>query len=179
MTIAPIDEHEVEALQDLLEACTGYAEQVTGYPTGPSDALSTLLQLPEGLRADRKTVLGLREDGVLAACADVLDGFPHDATTTIGLLLVRPSHRRRGLGRRLHAEVVRRAAGRDRLRVGVVDTAAAGATPFLRVLGYEPEGDALPYRYDHLESTVRHWSLVVQCRCTGPTERGAQSATSS
>ena len=160
MVIAPIGEDGVDDLQALLEACTGYAEQVTGYPTGPSDALSTLLRRPDGLAAESKTVLGLREGDALLGCADLLAGWPDRGTATIGLLVVHPDHRRRGLGRRLHAEVaaVMARAGARRLRVGVVDTAAS-STPFWEALGYEPEGDALPYRYDRLRSTVRHLAL--------------------
>ncbi|GAA2754200.1 hypothetical protein [Amnibacterium kyonggiense] len=71
-----------------------------------------------------------------------------------------PDVRRRGLGRRLHDAAVARTAGAvDRIRAGIVDTNAADSTPFLARLGWAPEGDAVPYRYDRLESTVRHWSL--------------------
>lgn len=158
--VRPIGEDEVGALQALLEAGTAFAEQVTGYPTGPSDALSTLLQLPEGLPEQAKTVLGLWLGDRLVGVADVLRGHPDERTATLGLLLVAPDVRRRGLGRRLHDAVLARAVGAaERVRIGVVDTNAADSTPFFARLGYEPEGDAAPYRYDHLRSTVRHWSL--------------------
>lgn len=159
--IRPVDEDEVDALQTLLEACTDHAQQVTGYPTGPSDALSTLLQLPEGLDPERKTVLALRDGAAFLGVADLLLGYPEASTTTLGLLLVVPEARRQGLGTRLHAHVALRArdAGSARIRIGLVDTNAPDSEPFFRRIGYAPEGDALPFRYDRLQSTVRHWTL--------------------
>jgi GNAT superfamily N-acetyltransferase len=162
ISIRPIAETDVDGLQALLEACTEYAEQVTGYPTGPSDALSTLLQVPEGLPEDRKTVLGAWEGGRLVGVADVLLGFPDGRTTTLGLLLVAPDRRRRGIGRALHDAVVERArTATDVVRIGIVDTNAPVSSPVFARLGSAPVGDAEPFRYDELKSVVRHWRLPL------------------
>ena len=39
---------DVDALQRLLESVPTYSERVTGYPPGPSDALSALITVPPG-----------------------------------------------------------------------------------------------------------------------------------
>ncbi|PCN48707.1 GNAT family N-acetyltransferase [Curtobacterium sp. 'Ferrero'] len=153
---------DVDALQALLETVPEYAERITGYPPGPSDGLSALISVPDGFDPLGKHGLGLWEDGLLVAFADVLVGYPAPTVAYIGLLVVRGGSQGRGYGRAVHDAVVAlvRTVDRapvDRLRLGIVATNADVAEPFWRALGYEPTGETKPYRYDHLESTVSLW----------------------
>lgn len=159
-----LHEGDVEALQRLLESQPEYAEQLTGYPPGPSDALSALIGVPPGFDPGRKRSLGLWRDGVLMGFADVLVGHPDPGTASIGLLLVHGRHRRQGLGRRLHQAldaVLAREQGIERLRVGVVSTTGGASEPFWAAMGYRPTGEQKPYRYDHVDGTVRIWERTT------------------
>lgn len=155
---------DVDALQLLLESDPGYSQRITGYPTGPSDALSVLIARPAGFDEADKFSLGLWADDQLVGFADLLKGYPDPETAWIGLLIVDPRQRRVGYGRALHAAIIDRASswpGVRRILLGIVATNAAYAEPFWRALGYRPTGEVRPYRYDHVESTVARWELAL------------------
>jgi len=161
--IRALDSSDVDALQALLEATPDHSEQVTGYPPGPSDALSALIAVPPGYDPAGKRGVGLWVDGELTAFADVLIGYPDPRTAYLGLLIVRGGRRRHGHGRTLHDALLAdvRTAGASVVRVGIVDSVERDAAPFLRALRYEPTGEQKPYRYDHLVSVTRFWELAV------------------
>lgn len=156
---------DVVALQELLESVPNYAERITGYPPGPSDALSALISVPTGFDPAGKVDLGLWADGELVAFADVLLGYPDPTVAYIGLLVVRGDRQGTGLGRRMHEAVltrVQRESTAECLRLGIVETNAAVAEPFWSALGYSPTGEHKPYQYDKLTSTVVLWERRVR-----------------
>jgi GNAT superfamily N-acetyltransferase len=155
---------DVDALQTLLESVPSYSERVTGYPPGPSDALSALISLPPALDPSRKESIGLWEGDELVAFADVLIGHPGPETAYIGLLIVREGHHGRGLGRALHDAVLARTLTHraiTTMRLGIIDTVASEAEPFWRALGYVPTGERRAYRYDQLSSAVAMWERPI------------------
>ncbi|ROS72179.1 ribosomal protein S18 acetylase RimI-like enzyme [Curtobacterium sp. PhB130] len=159
-SVRDLQPDDVDALQELLESFPAYAERITGYPPGPSDALSALISVPPGFDPAGKRSIGLWDDRELVAFADVLLGYPDPETAYIGLLIVHGAHQGKGLGRRLHDAVldrVREENSASRIRLGIVERNAEWATPFWTALGYEPTGETKPYRYDKLESTVSMW----------------------
>ncbi|MFJ3383384.1 MULTISPECIES: GNAT family N-acetyltransferase [unclassified Curtobacterium] len=163
--VRDLAQDDVDALQELLESFPAYAERITGYPPGPSDALSAVISVPPGFDPAGKRSIGLLEDGQLVAFADVLLGYPDPATAYIGLLIVHGSRRGDGLGRRLHDAVidrVRQETGASRTRLGIVDSNADVAEPFWTALGYERTGEIKPYRYDKLRSTVSMWARSTE-----------------
>jgi ribosomal protein S18 acetylase RimI-like enzyme len=167
VTIRELGESDVEALQDLIESVPDYAERITGYPPGPSDALSALISVPPGYDPAGKHGVGLWDDGELVAFADVLFGYPTPDAAYIGLLLVRAGRQRRGFGTALHDALLdrlREAGQVARVRLGVIETNASVAEPFWRALGYAPTGERKPYRYDKLTSTVALWERPVEPR---------------
>ncbi len=160
MTLRVLEEPDVEALQSLIESDPGYSERVTGYPPGPSDALSLLLMRPPDLPEEAKVVWGGFVDDELVSVLDVLRGHPTAERAFLGLLLVRGDRQGTGVGRATVAAFAEgaRTAWPEvvRLRLAVVDTNAA-AGEFWARLGFEPTGESTRYRYDHLESTTRLW----------------------
>jgi GNAT superfamily N-acetyltransferase len=162
--IRDLEQDDVDALQELIESFPTYAERITGHPPGPSDALSALISVPPDFDPSGKRGIGLWEDGVLIAFADVLFGWPDPSTAYIGLLIVHGARQGQGVGRRLHDAVlerVRRETGAERVRLGIVERNAEQAEPFWRALGYVPTGEVKPYQYDNLESTVSRWERPV------------------
>lgn len=155
---------DVDALQALLESVPDYTTRITGYPPGPSDALSVLMTVPPGFDAADKLAVGLWEGEELVAFAHVVPGYPYPEFAYVGLLVVHSDHQGNGLGRELHDAILQRAgrtAGFTRMRLGIVQTNAAVAEPFWRRLGYRPTGEHKPYQYDHLTSTVALWERAV------------------
>lgn len=79
-----------------MESDPRYAQRITGYPPGPSDALSLLLSRPPGLAESDKLACGVFEavragavdgvGGVLVAVIDVLLGWPDEYTAHLGPL---------------------------------------------------------------------------------------------
>lgn len=159
-----LDSGDVAALQWLLGSVPDYAARITGYPPGPSDALSALMILPPGFDSTNKHGVGLWDGAVLVAFADVLLGYPDPAVLYVGLLVVHGEHHGKGLGRELHDAILQRArdtAPIQRMRLGIVATNAGVAEPFWQRLGYCPTGEQKPYRYDHLVSTVALWERAT------------------
>ena len=160
-----LDGSDTDALQALLESVPQYSERITGYPPGPSDALSALISVPPGFDPVDKRGIGLWDGSELVGFADILLGYPDPAIAYVGLLVVHGDRHRRGLGRQLHDEVLRRVrldSTAELMRLGLIETAATTVEPFLRALAYTPTGERRPYRYDNLISTVSQWERPVQ-----------------
>jgi GNAT superfamily N-acetyltransferase len=160
LLLEPLGEGEIEELQGLLESDPDYAERVTGGPPGPSDALSTLLERPEGTPEENKAVLGARAaDDRLVGVIDLVRGYPARGTVFIGLLLVHRDERGHGVGSDILGAATRWVRETwpeaERWRLAVVDTNAEVAGPFWRQAGFEPTGESRPYRFAHVESVVR------------------------
>jgi predicted N-acetyltransferase YhbS len=159
----PADRGDVAALRALMESVPDYTRRVTGRAPDPADAADVLLALPPGHPPDRKLCLGLRDEAgpsTLVAFADVLHGWPRPGVAHIGLLVVHGEHHGRGLGRRMHDEVVARAGtwpDVTRTRLGIVATNADVAEPFWGALGYRPTGEARPYDSGPVSSTTAIW----------------------
>jgi GNAT superfamily N-acetyltransferase len=159
-----LDDADTEALQALLESVPEYAQRITGYPLGPSDALSALLSVPPGFDPAGKHAIGLWDGPSLVAFADVLLGYPDPAFAYIGLVVVHADRQGQGLGRQLHNAVLDRVRDHSAavvVRLGVIATVAATVEPFIRALGYTPTGEHRPYRYDKLVSTVSLWTRPI------------------
>lgn len=162
MQLRPFTPDQEAELQSLLESDPGYTERVTGYPPGPSDALSLTVMRPEGVEADQKFVLGAWRPGPggrdeLVGVVDLIRGYPEPSYAYVGLLLVRWELQGTGIGRQIWQQVEQLVASWDtvrRFRLAVVETNAGIALGFWQALGFAETGERKPYRYDHLESTA-------------------------
>lgn len=157
LTLRELGAGDEAALQALLESDPDYTVRVTGYPPGPSDALSLLMMRPESVPESHKVVIGVFDGADLVAVVDLLRGYPRSEFVFIGLLLVQRSRQGQGVGAEAMA-AVERYVGQwpeaRRFRLAVVDTNAP-VLGFWRRMGFEPTGETRPYRYDLLESTTR------------------------
>ena len=94
------DESGRAALQDLLERCADYMTLEDGAPARPEAASDLLEALPPGRSHEQKLVLGLArgDGGPLVAVIDVVRDFPDAKDWFVGLVLIDPAERGRGIG---------------------------------------------------------------------------------
>lgn len=99
-TLIPTD--ETAELQAFLEKCGDYSLLVTGSLPGPSTASSLLVDCPPRITIKDKVVLGFSiENQGLFGVLDSIRGFPTQESWWLGLLLLDPSQRNKGLGHRI------------------------------------------------------------------------------
>jgi GNAT superfamily N-acetyltransferase len=90
-------------LQSLLEKCADYSLLVTGSSPKPSAAVSLLADCPPGKTLIDKSVIGIfDEEQVLIGVLDVVHDYPTQDDWWLGLLLLDPSQRKKGLGKRIY-----------------------------------------------------------------------------
>lgn len=136
--LAHIAPEEGDALQAVIEKCTDYFELVTGLPPGPAEANSTFMVVPEGKGYEDKLLLGIYKDGQLVGYLDVIRDYPQHGTWSLGLMMLIPECRNRGLGRQVYQSFERWAAsqGAVQMRLGVV-AQNTGAYRFWQRLGFD------------------------------------------
>ncbi|SDU45387.1 GNAT family N-acetyltransferase [Jiangella alkaliphila] len=135
-------------LLELFAACDDWFEAVNGTPSGPGDVQSLFYALPEGASFEDKRLFTIRDGDKIVGLIDAVLGFPHRTAAAVGLFLIAPSHRRRGLGvavaKVLLAEA--RETGLDTVTASAHDSWPQGQE-FLRALGFavgppaEPSGN--------------------------------------
>lgn len=120
---------DASAVQDVLERCADFNVVVEGRPPGPSAAMEFFDAAPNEWRAEDVDKLGVyAEDGRLIGLIESVDGYPRQGAVHLGLLLLEPGARGRGLGADLYGSYEGWAASRGakRIRLGVVADNEAG-----------------------------------------------------
>lgn len=131
---------DIPALQRLFERAADYFEVATGAPPGPDEGERAFVGGPPTKSVSDKQTIGLFDgDDGLVGVLDAIPDFPAPHVCTIGLLLVEPRSRGRGLARALLAafETWMTGAGTRRFRTAIVARHMAGDA-FLRRTGYVP-----------------------------------------
>jgi RimJ/RimL family protein N-acetyltransferase len=137
-TIRPLATSETEAVQALLVACDDYSVMLTDKPHGPDAAAEVFAALPPGKEQASKLVLGIEADGGLIGILDAIRDYPEPGVWFLGLLLLRPEQRTRGLGAKVYEAFSEWAfaQGCDVIRLGVVSQNAR-AEAFWKRLGFQ------------------------------------------
>ena len=120
---------DLKGLQDLFVRASDYFEIATGAPPPPDEASRAFVAGPPTKSVDDKRIVGVFDaDGVMVGVIDALVDWPEPAVWSIGMLLVDPTHRRRGLGTAAVTafEGWARAEGARRLRTALVGHHAEG-----------------------------------------------------
>ncbi|HEU5059915.1 MAG TPA: GNAT family N-acetyltransferase [Kofleriaceae bacterium] len=101
------DESARAGLQDLLERCADYMTLEDGAPPGPAAASDLIDALPPDRTHEHKHLLGLARAPGAALCAviDVVRDFPDERDWFVGLVLIDPAERGRGLGAAIMADL--------------------------------------------------------------------------
>ncbi|MFF9396414.1 GNAT family N-acetyltransferase [Streptomyces griseoluteus] len=133
----PADE---AALLRLFEECEDWFTAATGLPSAPGDVQSLYYALPEGADPGDKVLLLVERGGEVAGLVDAVRDWPEPGAVAVGLFLLAPWARARGLGRAVAQTLLERGASR------VTATVPAGwkaGERFLERLGFAleaPEG---------------------------------------
>ncbi|WP_405556457.1 GNAT family N-acetyltransferase [Streptomyces sp. NBC_01171] len=133
----PADE---AALLRLFEECEDWFTAATGLPSAPGDVQSLYYALPEGADPGDKVLLLVERNGEVAGLVDAVRDWPEAGAVAVGLFLLAPWARGRGLGRAVAEALLERGASR------VTATVPAGwkaGERFLERLGFAleaPEG---------------------------------------
>lgn len=135
--LAPPD---LPALQALFERAADYFEIATGAPPASDEAERAFVGGPPSKAVSDKQTIGVFDDAdALVGVLDAIPDFPSDGTCTVGLLLLQPAVRGRGLGPAVlaafEAWVARR--GTRHLRTALAARHAEGIR-FLRRHGWAP-----------------------------------------
>lgn len=96
--LALISGSAVAELQELLERCADFEVMVAGSPPDANAAADLLIEVPPEHSLRDKLVIGVWTDDGLTAAIDLLRDFPDPHAWYLGLLLVAPEARGRGLG---------------------------------------------------------------------------------
>jgi ribosomal protein S18 acetylase RimI-like enzyme len=126
-------------LQTLLEKCADYTLLVTGSPPKPSAASSLLVDCPPGKTVEDKVVIGISaEKQGLMSVLDTIKDYPNPGDWWLGLLLIDPAHRNKGLGKQIYQSFEHWASqlGARRIFLGVVEENQKAAR-FWQSLGFE------------------------------------------
>ena len=155
------------ALQGLLERCGDYIQLVTGSLPSSKAAENTLADCPPGRSCEDKAVIGVYNDeGSLVGVLDVVRDYPTDDCWWVGLLLVEPTLRSRGLGRRIFQAFEQWVGqlGAKYILLGVVEDNER-AFQFWQSLGFEVVEKQLPSQFgekEHIVITMIHYLSRVK-----------------
>jgi GNAT superfamily N-acetyltransferase len=126
-------------LQGLLERCAEYNLLVSGEPPGSSAAQSLLAECPPGRSSEDKLVIGISTaDANLVGVLDAIRGYPQADCCWVGLLLIDPSFRNKGLGRLIYQSFEQWAGqlGAKYILIGVIEENQR-ACRFWKQMGFE------------------------------------------
>ncbi|MGA2111853.1 MAG: GNAT family N-acetyltransferase [Anaerolineales bacterium] len=136
-------------LPTLRERCTDFFQLVGGTPPSPLAAQTQFTQLPEGKGHEDKLVVGLYgAAGNLVGVLDVIRNHPNSNEWYLGLLLLEPQQRNRGLGEECYRAFENWVTqfGARHVRLGVVEQNRRGYR-FWRRMGFEILEKKPPQRY--------------------------------
>jgi GNAT superfamily N-acetyltransferase len=143
-------------LQTLLEQCADYFQLVCGTPPEPTAAQELFAQIPERKNYEDKFVIGCYSDsGRLIGVLDAIRDYPAVHEWEMGLFLLDPRQRNRGLGGQLYRGFERWVIpfGARYIRLGVVEQNEK-AFRFWRRMGYEPMDKKPPQRFGMKENII-------------------------
>jgi GNAT superfamily N-acetyltransferase len=145
------------ALDTLFEGCADFFDLTTGLPPGPAEVQSLFLALPAGKRYHDKWVISLiGRTGDLIGVMDVVRDYPDPETWWVGLMLLHPEQRGRGVGARIFRSFMHWAAshGAERVCLAVKEQNEM-AYRFWRRMGFEVVDTRPPKRLGAKLSVVK------------------------
>jgi len=133
------------AVQSLFERCTEFFQLINGAPPGPTDGADELVCVAPGRTIDDTFNFGVYDGDRLIAFAGLARDFPKPSEWWLGLLVIDPAERGRGLGAQIHQELVEWIAAQSGTMLWIaVQTQNVDGERFWRRIGFE-ERERQPY----------------------------------
>jgi RimJ/RimL family protein N-acetyltransferase len=160
VAVRPIiaDGPTITAVQALHERSADYVARVWGLPPDPASGRDFFERLPPGKTPADKYPLGIfAAEGRLVGCIDLVRGWPDAATAAIGLLLLEPAARGRGVGATAVAAIeatARQWSEIETLRAVVLDSNDV-ARPFWEKQGFSATGQTRPHEAGTVRTVAR------------------------
>ena len=141
ITVKRLDTRHEATIEQFCRRCHAFFTLITGESGDSDTARDLLVSRPPGVELIRKHVIGFERDGTLVAIADLLEGYPNEADWYVGLLLVSPDERDRGVGTAVWTAVETwiRAVGGRQVRL-IVQEQNPNAARFWRAVGFTADG---------------------------------------
>lgn len=146
---------DVDSLQELCERCVDYYEIVEGRDPTENTGYEILTELPPNKQMKDKYVLGVYDNNSrLISVIDIVRGFKVEKEWALGLMMIDPIARGKGLGTKLHNFLLEWLAEyqAESIRIGVVEE-NKNALSFWKKLGYK-EIDRVTMELGNKENTV-------------------------
>ena len=133
--LLPVDE---DRIQNFLIECEDYQYMECGRAVQPGDAHTYLFDLPPGKSLDDKFTFAIEEKSRIVAILDLMRGYKDKNSWWIGLLLISPAMRGKGLGRRIVDYLVKNlsAIGVHQIQLAVLEENSAGYV-FWQKMGFQ------------------------------------------
>jgi GNAT superfamily N-acetyltransferase len=147
---------DAPSIQRLFDRCLDFMLLVDGRPASPDAAEEEFQDVPPGKSLDDKFVFGIiNQENDLLGYLDVMRGYPDETAWWIGLLLLVPETRSRGIGEKMvegFTEYVR-IAGAKAIMLGVVEENKR-AYQFWSRMGFEFVRKTKPRPFGNKTQTV-------------------------
>jgi ribosomal protein S18 acetylase RimI-like enzyme len=159
-TIRPLFLEDESDILHFLEECSDYKMMECGQPVQPEDARSFLFDIPPEKNLDDKFVFAIEINARIIALVDVLMNYKGENVWWIGLLLIHPDMRDKGLGRQIvdflrdnfiHQNV-------REIRLGVLEENIPGQF-FWKRMGFNPV-ELIPNR----QFGIKNHTLIVMSK---------------
>ncbi|MFA7252905.1 MAG: GNAT family N-acetyltransferase [Candidatus Paceibacterota bacterium] len=100
--LIPFPNSDIEKLQILFEESSEFFQLINGRFPFKNEARTFITQLPEGKTLSDKFILGIYDGDRLIGIIDIVKNYPEKDTWFIGLFLISPDYRNRGLGQKIY-----------------------------------------------------------------------------
>ncbi|WP_315810656.1 MULTISPECIES: GNAT family N-acetyltransferase [unclassified Bradyrhizobium] len=154
VSLAPVSLADLREVETIFDELTAYSQHVDGVLRRDNAAYEFVTALPVVTPCHKHAFLA-RCQGLTVGLLDIVDGYPVPGTAFIGLLAVRESAQKSGVGRALFREAERLA--RDDLRARNLRLAVVETNPvmgFWMKMGFRPTGEVKPFEGEVLKSSA-------------------------
>lgn len=153
--ITTITKNHKTAVKDLFHRCDDYFYLVEGRKANEASAKEFFEDLPPNKTLKDKHTLGIFQDTNLVGVIDLVEDYPNKYEWIIGLLLIDPVMRGKGLGQKIHKILmdIAKEGKAEKLRICVVEQ-NKHALEFWKKIGYQEIKRTEPRKYGEKECIV-------------------------
>ena len=156
ITLIVLRKDDLPLLQVLLEECSDYLTFQDEEPVKPSASYDLFDAKPDGVKENDKVLLGIfTEQKQLIGVFDIIKGYSGPRTLSLGLMLIAPSSRGKGMGNKAYKLLEKWVITQqfDKVRLGVLFGNEKGLR-FWKSMGYIRTGEVITQMRPNLSKKV-------------------------